>query len=134
MRRAQMLKCWKMSCESQRQPIYVEYCVSAKGCTKEGQKNPRAHKNKIGTSQPPPPPQKPKIPRFETRLFIGMRVCLQKEPKIPDAHKTSAAISGPKIAEIEFYEHGDYSERGGVIRGAWGGGGTGAGRVSGGGL
>ena len=77
MRRAQMLKCWKMLCERQRQPIYVEYCVSAKGCTKEGQKNSRAHKNKIGTSQPPPQ-KKPKIPRFETRHFMGMGVLLQK--------------------------------------------------------
>ena len=66
---------------------------------------------------------------------MGMGVLLQKEPKIPDAHKTSAAISGSKIADKEFYEHGDCSERGGVIRGAGGGGGgTGAGRVSGGGL
>ena len=64
---------------------------------------------------------------------MGMGVLLQKEPKIPDAHKTGAAISGPKIADKEFYEHGDCSERGGGgIRGAGGGGGTGAGRVSGG--
>ena len=66
---------------------------------------------------------------------MGMGVLLQKEPKISDAHKTSAAISGPKIADKEFYEHGDCSERGGgVIRGAGGGGGTGAGRVFGGGV
>ena len=44
---------------------------------------------------------------------MGMAVLLQKEPKIPDAHKTSAAISGSKIADKEFYEHGDCSERGG---------------------
>ena len=65
---------------------------------------------------------------------MGMGVLLQKEPKIPDAHKTSAAISGPKIADKEFYEHGDCSEGGGGYSRSWGRGGTGAGRVSGRGL
>ena len=46
---------------------------------------------------------------------MGMGVLLQEEPKIPDAHKTSAAISGSKIADKEFYEHGDCSERGGGL-------------------
>ena len=121
-----------MSCESQRQPIYVEYCVSAKGCTKEGQNNSRAHKNKIGTSQPPP--KKPKYPDLKRGILWAWGFSCRKN-QIPDAHKTGAAISGPKIADKEFYEHGDCSERGGgVIRGAGGGGGggTGAGRMSGG--
>ena len=55
---------------------------------------------------------------------MGMGVLLQKEPKIPDAHKTSAAISGPKIADKEFYEHGDCSERGGGYSRSWGRGGA----------
>ena len=53
---------------------------------------------KIKLALPNRPQKKPKIPRFETRHFMGMGVLLQKEPKIPDAHKTSAAISGSKIA------------------------------------
>ena len=58
------------------------------------QKNPRAHKNKIGT--PPPPKKKPK-----TRNFMDM-VFLQKERIFPGVHKIGAAISGPRIADTNF--------------------------------
>ena len=46
------------------------------------QKNPCAHKNKIGT--PPPPPKK--NPKQKERIFPGV-------------HKIDAPISGPRIAD-----------------------------------
>ena len=54
------------------------------------QKNPRAHKNKIGT----PPPLKRGISR--TWFF------LQKERIFPGVHKIGAPISGPRIADTNF--------------------------------
>ena len=70
-------------------------------------KNPRAQKNKIGTSAPfekkkkntnkqktrPPP---------KTRNFMGMGVFQQKNQKMPGAHKIDAAVSGPRIAGRNF--------------------------------
>ena len=58
------------------------------------QKKSHTHKNKIGTSRPPPPKSPPK----KTRNFMGMELLLQKEQTIPGAHKIGAAISGPRIA------------------------------------
>ena len=60
------------------------------------QKNPRAHKNKIGTPPTPktPPPQKRGILR--TWFF------LQKERIFPGVHKIGAPISGPRIADTNF--------------------------------
>ena len=55
------------------------------------QKNPRAHKNKIGT--PPPPPKKGNL---RTWFF------LQKERIFPGVHKIGAPISGPRIADTNF--------------------------------
>ena len=66
------------------------------------QKNPRAHKNKIGTP-PPPPPQNPKIPPPPKREeFYGQGFFLQKECIFPGTHKIGAAISGPRIADKNF--------------------------------
>ena len=48
-----------------------------------------------------PPPQKEKTsppPLPKTRNFMGMEVFLQKERKIPGAHKIGAATSGRRIA------------------------------------
>ena len=59
------------------------------------QKNPRAHKNRIGTSIPPS--RKPQPPPPRTRNFTGMGIFQQKEPKKPGAHKIGAAISGLSI-------------------------------------
>ena len=61
------------------------------------QRNPRAHKNKIGT----PPPQNPNNPPPKTRNFMD-RVCLQKERIFPGVHTIGAAISGPRIADMNF--------------------------------
>ena len=58
------------------------------------QKNPRAHKNKIGTSPPP-----------QNEEFYGHGFFLQKERIFPGAHKIGAAISGPRIAGRKFYGH-----------------------------
>ena len=63
------------------------------------QKNPRAHKNKIGTS-PPPKPNSPPPPK--TRNFMDMEVFLQKEGIFPGVRKIGAAISGPRIADTNF--------------------------------
>ena len=56
------------------------------------QKNPRAHKNKIGTPDPPP---KPKIPPPQKEEFYG-------HGGFPGAHKIGAATSGPRIADKKF--------------------------------
>ena len=63
------------------------------------QKNPRAHKNKIGTS--PPPPQKPKYPP-PNEEFYGHGFSCRKNAIFPRAHKIGAAISGPRIADTNF--------------------------------
>ena len=60
------------------------------------QKNPRAHKNKIGT---PPPPQTPPPPNCG---ILWKWVFLQKERIFPGVHKIGAAISGPRIADTNF--------------------------------
>ena len=61
------------------------------------QKNPCAHKNKIGT--PPPPPKKP--PKKGEILWIKW-FFLQKERIFPGVHKIGAPISGPRIADTNF--------------------------------
>ena len=48
----------------------------------------------IKLALPPPPSKKPTTPPPKTRNFMGMGVFLQKEPKMPGAHKIGAAISG----------------------------------------
>ena len=66
------------------------------------QKNPCAHKNKIGTS--PPPKKKQNTPPSKTRNFMGMEVFLQKERIFLGAHKIGAAISVPRTADKNFTE------------------------------
>ena len=61
------------------------------------QKNPRAHKNKIGT----PPPKTQNTPPPKTRNFMGMGIFLQKGCIFPGAHKI-AELRGKK-----FYGHED---------------------------
>ena len=129
-----MLKCWKMSCESQRQPIYVEYYVSAKGCTKEGQKNSRAHKNNIGTSQPPPPPKKnPKYPDLKRGILWAWGFSCRKNQKSQTPIKLAQPFPVPKLRTKNFTNMGIVLRGGGGLFEELGeGGGTGAGRVSGG--
>ena len=55
------------------------------------QKNPRAHKNKIGT---PPPPKKGE--------FYGHCFSCRKNAFFPGVHKIGAPISGPRIADTNF--------------------------------
>ena len=64
------------------------------------QKNPRAHKNKIGT----PPPKKPK-----KRGILWTWVFLQRKSIFPGVHKIDAPISGPRIADKNFTDT-DFSE------------------------
>ena len=64
------------------------------------QKNPRAHKNKIGT--PPPPPKPP--PKKEE--FYGHGFSCRKNAFFPGVHKIGAAISGPRIADTNFTDTG----------------------------
>ena len=70
------------------------------------QKNPRAHKHKIGTS----PQKNPKYPPVKRGIFMDMEVFLQKEGKIPGAHKIGAPISSPRIADKTFFGHEDFSD------------------------
>ena len=64
------------------------------------QKNPRAHKNKIGT--PPPPPKTQNTPPPLKRGILWTWVFLQKERMFPGVHKIHAPISGPRIADKNF--------------------------------
>ena len=59
------------------------------------QKNPRAHKNKIGTSTPPS--QKAQNPPLKGGILWARGFSSRKNQRIPGAHKTGAAISGPRI-------------------------------------
>ena len=63
-------------------------------------KNPRAHKNKIGTSPPPPPSQNTPPPK--TRNFMDMGFSCRENTFFPGVHKIGAAISGPRIADTNF--------------------------------
>ena len=63
------------------------------------QKNPRAHKNKIGT--PPPPRQNPNPPP-KTRNFMDMAFSCRTDAFFPGVHKIGAAISGPRITDTNF--------------------------------
>ena len=69
--------------------------------TGHDQKNPGAHKNKIGTSPPPPNPNYP--PPWNA-VFLWTQVFLQKERIFPGVHKIGAAISGPRIADTNFMD------------------------------
>ena len=63
------------------------------------QKNPRAHKNKIGTPPPPNPPPK-------KEEFYGHGFSCRKNALFPGVHKIGAAISGPRIADTNFTDTG----------------------------
>ena len=65
----------------------------------EIQKNPRAHKNKIG---PPPPPKTQNTPPPQNEEFYGHRFSCRKNAFFPGVHKIGAAISGPRIADTNF--------------------------------
>ena len=65
------------------------------------QKNPRAHKNKIGTPPPPPPNPRPKKGNFTDMVFP-----CRKNAFFPGVHKIGAAISGPRIADTNFTDTG----------------------------
>ena len=62
------------------------------------QKNPRAHKNKIGT----PPPKTQNTPPPQNEEFYGHRFSCRKNAFFPGVHKIGAAISGPRIADTNF--------------------------------
>ena len=67
------------------------------------QKNPRAHKNIIGTS--PPPPSNPKSPPPQNEEFYGHGgFSCRKKAFLPGVHKIGAAISGPRIADTNFMD------------------------------
>ena len=66
-----------------------------------GQKNPRAHKNKIGTR---PPPQTQNTPPPKTRNFMDMGFSCRKNALFPGVHKIGAAISGPRTADTNFMD------------------------------
>ena len=61
------------------------------------QKNPRAHKNKIGTPPPPPPKHPPKKGEF-----YGHGFSCRKNAFFPGVHKIGAPISGPRITDTNF--------------------------------
>ena len=71
------------------------------------QKNPRAHKDKIGTY--PPPPKNSKYPPLK-RGSLWALLFLQNGRIFPGAHQIGATISGPRIAGKQFCGHEDFSE------------------------
>ena len=79
----------------------------------QNQKNPRAHKNKIGT---PPLP----IPKYHppplNEQFYGHGFFLQKERIFPGVRKIGAPISGPKIADMNFAATRIFLKKGRSIR------------------
>ena len=68
---------------------------------RQSQKNPRAHKNKIGIP-PPPKTQNTPPPPPKKRGILWTWVFLQKERIFPGVHKIGAALSGPRIADTNF--------------------------------
>ena len=65
-------------------------------------KNPRAHKNKIGTSTPPF--QKTHDPPLKGGILWAGGFSSRKNQKMPGAHKIGAAMSGPRIAGGNFMD------------------------------
>ena len=63
------------------------------------QKNPRAHKNQIGT---PLPPQTQHITPPKRGILWTWKCSCRKNAEILGAHKIGAAISGPRIADTNF--------------------------------
>ena len=72
-----------------------------KKSTTINQKNPRAHKKKIGTSLPPPKTQNPP-PTKRGILPAWRRFSCRKNAIFPGARKIGASISGPRIADKNF--------------------------------
>ena len=66
------------------------------------QKNPHAHKNKIGTSTPPL--KKPRTPPSERRNYMGMGVFQQKEPKNARRPQNWCSHFRPRIAGGNFMD------------------------------
>ena len=62
------------------------------------QKNPHAHRKKIGT----PPPPNPKYPPLKRGILWTWRFSCRKNAEILGAHQIGAAISGPRIADKNF--------------------------------
>ena len=79
--------------------VWYHWCQNDYLLAESSQKNPHAHKNKIGTL-PPPNPKPPPPPK--TRNFMDMGFFLQRERIFPGIHKIGAAISGPRIADKRF--------------------------------
>ena len=82
-------------------------CLSAPECCgvcppvlQKLQRNPRAHKNKIGT----PPPKNPKYPPPLKRGILWTWLFLQNGRIFPGVQKIGAAISGPRIADKNFMD------------------------------
>ena len=99
-------------------PIQFD-CRSCLDCWSDViQKNPRAHKNKIGT--PPPPPNPPP----KKGEFYGHGFSCRKNAFFPGVHKIGAPISGPRIADTNFTDTGIFLSdlvptRSGVRAGVW---------------
>ena len=75
-------------------------CVQLFAVPGISQKNPRAHKNIIGTPPPPPKnPKKPQIPPPKTRNFMDI---VFPGRIFPGVHKIGAAASGPRITDTNF--------------------------------
>ena len=71
------------------------------GGSLEIQKNPRAHKNKIGTP-PPPKTQNTPPPPPKKAEFYGHGFFLQKERIFPGVHKIGAPFPAPELQTKHF--------------------------------
>ena len=77
------------------------FCTESADRLAQDQKNPRAHKNKIGT--PPHPPKKnPKYPPPVKRGILWTWFSCRTDACFPGVHKIGAAISGPRITDKNF--------------------------------
>ena len=65
------------------------------------QKNPCAHKNKIGILSPPPN-QNSRPPPPKRGILWTWRFSCRKKAFFPRVHKIGTAISGPRIADTNF--------------------------------
>ena len=77
--------------------IWLQFCWAF--CDLKFQKNPRAHKNKIGLPSPPP---NPKSPPPKPRNFMDMGFSCRKNACFRGVHKIDAPISGPRITDKNF--------------------------------
>ena len=104
-------RCLRLSATSPRQELFLlgshrkDY-IERKTKGQQLQKNPRAHKNKIGT--PPPPKTQNNTPPLKRGILWTWVFPSRKNAFFPGVHKIDAPISGPRIADRNFTDTGAF--------------------------